>query len=99
MERQSRKNRQLALLGIAHSFNHSLFVIAPPLLGLIMASLNVSKSQIGLVTTIASFIYGAGSLIGGPLGDRIGEAKTIIICLALSGLSSFIMIAAGATQM
>ena len=99
MERQSRKNRQLALLGIAHSFNHSLFVVAPPLLGLIMTDLNVTKSEIGLVTTIASFIYGAGSLIGGPLGDRIGEAKTIIICLALSGLSSFIMIAAGATQM
>jgi predicted MFS family arabinose efflux permease len=99
MERQSRKNRQLALLGIAHSLNHSLFVIAPPLLGLIMTDLNVSKSEIGLVTTIASFIYGAGSLIGGPLGDRIGEAKTIIICLALSGLSSFIMIAAGSTQM
>jgi len=86
----------IALLGAAHSFNHSLFVIAPPLLTLIMASLSVSKSEIGLVSMIASFIYGVGALIGGPLGDKIGEARTITICLALSGLATFIMLAAGA---
>jgi MFS family permease len=95
---QSKKNSQLALLGAAHSFNHSLFVIASPLLTIIMASLNVSKTEIGLVSMIASFIYGAGALVGGPLGDRIGEAKTITICLALSGLSTLIMVAAGFTS-
>jgi MFS family permease len=95
---QSKKNSQLALLGAAHSFNHSLFVIAPPLLTMIMASLDVSKTEIGLVSMIASFIYGAGALVGGPLGDKIGEAKTITICLAFSGLSTFIMLAAGLTS-
>jgi MFS family permease len=95
---QSKKNSQLALLGTAHSFNHSLFVIAPPLLTMIMASLDVSKTEIGLVSMIASFIYGAGALVGGPLGDKIGEAKTITICLAFSGLSTFIMLAAGLTS-
>ena len=95
---QSKKNSQLALLGAAHSFNHSLFVIASPLLTLIMASLGVSKTEIGLVSMVASFIYGAGALVGGPLGDKIGEAKTITICLALSGLSTFIMLAAGFTS-
>jgi MFS family permease len=45
---------------------------------------------------IASFIYGFGALVGGPLGDKIGEAKTIAVYLALSGLSAFIMLAAGA---
>ncbi|MFZ0965609.1 MAG: MFS transporter [Candidatus Bathyarchaeia archaeon] len=94
---QSKKNSQLALLGAAHSFNHSLFVIAPPLLTIIMASLGVTKTEIGLVSMIASFIYGAGALVGGPLGDKIGEAKTITICLAFSGLSTFIMLAAGLT--
>ena len=94
---QSKKNSQLALLGAAHSFNHSLFVIASPLLTIIMASLGVTKTEIGLVSMIASFIYGAGALVGGPLGDKIGEAKTITICLAFSGLSTFIMLAAGLT--
>ncbi|PIX31617.1 hypothetical protein COZ60_03535 [Candidatus Bathyarchaeota archaeon CG_4_8_14_3_um_filter_42_8] len=97
MQQQSKKNSQLALLGAAHSFNHSLFVIAPPLLTIIMASLGVTKTEIGLVWMIASFIYGAGALVGGPLGDKIGEAKTITICLALSGVSTLIMFAAGFT--
>ena len=64
---------------------------------MIMASLGVLKTEIGLVSMIASFIYGAGALVGGPLGDKIGEAKTISICLALSGLSTLIMVAAGFT--
>ena len=95
---QPAKKSLLGLLGAAHSFNHSLFVIAPPLLTLIMSDLSVSKLVIGSVATIASFVYGVGALIGGPLGDKIGEVKTIMLCLALSGISTFIMLAAGATR-
>ncbi len=95
---QSKKNGQLALLGSAHSLNHSLFVITPPLLTLIMVNLSVSKSEIGFVSMIASFIYGVGALVGGPLGDKIGETKTIALCLAFSGLSTLVMLVAGATQ-
>jgi len=97
VKRSAKGKTQLALLGAAHSLNHSLFAIAPPLLGLIMSSLNVTKSEIGLVTAIASLLYGVGALAGGPLGDKIGETRTITICLALSGLSAFIMLATGAT--
>ena len=97
MQQQSKKNSQLALLGAAHSLNHSLFVIAPPLLTLIMSDLDVSKFAIGTMATIASLLYGVGALIGGPLGDRIGEAKTIAICLTFSGLSTLMMLAAGFT--
>lgn len=98
MLHQPKKNGQLALLGSAHSLNHSLFVITPPLLTLIMVNLGVSKSEIGFVSMIASFIYGAGALVGGPLGDKIGETKTITLCLAFSGLSTLVMLIAGATQ-
>jgi MFS family permease len=87
------------MLGAAHSLNHSLFVIAPPILGLIMVGLNVSKTDIGAVTTVASFIYGIGALIGGPLGDKIGESRTIIVSLGFSGLATLLMLAAGATGM
>jgi MFS family permease len=97
-QQSKKKNSQLALLGAAHSLNHSLSVIAPPLLTLIMSDLGVSKFVIGTVATVASLLYGVGALIGGPLGDRIGEAKTIAICLAFSGLSTFIMLAAGFTS-
>jgi len=98
LEQQSKKHSHLTLLGAAHSLNHSLFVIAPPLLALIMSDLGVSDFIMGTVTAIASFIYGLGALAGGPLGDRIGETKTITLSLTFSGLSTFIMLAAGATR-
>lgn len=98
MQQQSKKNGQIVMLGAAHSLNHSLFVITPPLLTLIMSSLNVSKFAIGTVATVASLLYGVGSLVGGPLGDRIGEAKTITVCLAFSGMSTYIMLVAGVTR-
>jgi MFS family permease len=63
-----------------------------------MADLGVTKSIIGVVATSASLLYGVGSLVGGPLGDRIGESKTIVMCLAFSGFSTFIMLAAGFTR-
>jgi MFS family permease len=92
------RTKHLVLLGAAHSSNHSLFLIASPLLTVITAGLNVNLAEIGLVATIASLIYGVGSLVGGPLGDRIGEVKTIIISLAFSGLATFIMLLAGLTS-
>lgn len=98
MEQQPNKRIHIALLGAAHSFNHSLFVIAPPLLSLIMSDLNVSKAEIGFVSMVASLVYGVGALVGGPLGDKIGESKTITVSLAFAGLSTFIMIAAGFTS-
>jgi MFS family permease len=95
LEREARPNRNIALLGTAHSLNHSLFVITPPLLSLILVSLGVTKFEIGMVSTIASMIYGAGALLGGRLGDRIGEIKAITICLVLSGLPAPLMLLAG----
>ncbi|MDH5375651.1 MAG: MFS transporter, partial [Candidatus Bathyarchaeota archaeon] len=91
MTRRNEKKRLLVILGGAHSLNHSLFVIAPPLLTIIMSDLGVSNFVIGTVGTVASFIYGAGSLLGGPLGDKIGETKTIALFLAFSGISTFLM--------
>ncbi|MEM1540358.1 MAG: MFS transporter [Candidatus Bathyarchaeia archaeon] len=78
--------------------NHSLFVIAPPLLSLIMTDLGASNKVMGTISMTASFIYGFGALAGGPLGDKIGEAKTITLFLLFSGFSTFIMFAAGAAK-
>ncbi|HIH88907.1 TPA: hypothetical protein HA344_06845, partial [Candidatus Bathyarchaeota archaeon] len=48
-------NRDLvtfSILGAAHSLNHSLFLVLPPLLGNIATSLNVSYQTLGLVATV-----------------------------------------------
>ena len=82
----------LALLGAAHSLNHSLFLIAPPLLLIIMQDLDTSKFILGSIGTATSMIYGIGSLVGGPLSDKISEMKIIALALALAGASTFILI-------
>ncbi len=82
----------LALLGAAHSLNHSLFLITPPLLLIIMQDLNTSKFILGTIGTITSLIYGVGALAGGPLADKISETKIIALALALAGASTFVLI-------
>jgi predicted MFS family arabinose efflux permease len=98
MQDRQESNRNLTLLGAAHSLNHSLFVITPPLLSLITTSLGVTNLEIGLASTIASVTYGTGALFAGPLGNKIGEAKAIAVCLALSGLPAPLMLIAGFTN-
>jgi MFS family permease len=82
----------LLLLGLAHSLNHSLFLVLPPLLENISRDLGASFQSIGLVATIAFLLYGLGSLVGGPLSDRIGHVKVSSISLGLAGASTLIFL-------
>ncbi len=88
----SKKTGKLLLLGVAHSLNHSLFLVLPPLLGNITQSLGVSFETLGLVATMTFFTYGTGALIGGPLSDAIGSVKVVRISIGLAGLSSLLFI-------
>lgn len=88
-------NRDLVtfgLLGAAHSLNHSLFLVLPPLLSNIAASLNVSFQTLGLVATVTFLIYGTGALAGGPLSDMIGSVKVARISVGLAGVSSLLFL-------
>jgi len=81
-----------SILGAAHSLNHSLFLVLPPLLGNIATSLNVSYQTLGLVATVTFLIYGTGALAGGPLSDMIGSVKVARISVGLAGLSSLLFL-------
>jgi MFS family permease len=88
-------NRDLVtfgLLGAAHSLNHSLFLVLPPLLQNIAENLGVSFETIGLVATLTFFTYGTGALIGGPLSDTIGSVKVARISIGLAGVSSLLFL-------
>ena len=84
----------LIVLGIAHSLNHSLFLVLPPLLGNIAADLGTSLTVIGLISTITFLTYGTGALIGGPLSDRLGSVKVARISIGLGGLMSLVFLVA-----
>jgi MFS family permease len=88
-------NRDLVtfgLLGAAHSLNHSLFLVLPPLLQNIAENLGVSFETIGLVATLTFFTYGTGALIGGPLSDTIGSVKVARISIGLAGVASLLFL-------
>ena len=87
----------LSLLGAAHSLNHSLFLVAPPLLiiigqNLLGQNLEANSFVLGVVGTITSLIYGTGSLVAGPLSDRTSEVKIISLALVLAGASTFLLL-------
>jgi len=84
----------LLLLGVAHSLNHSLFLVLPPLMTTIADDLNTSFATIGIISTITFLTYGTGALIGGPLSDRIGSLKVAQISIGLGGLMSLVFLLA-----
>ncbi len=59
---------------------------------MIMNDLKTSQLALGIVGTASSFIYGIGSLVGGPLSDRVNEVKIITVCLAFAGASTLILV-------
>jgi len=88
------KGLLLTLLGVAHSLNHSLFLVLPMYLPKITEEFGASLEVIGLIAAMSGFLYGAGSLVGGSLSDRFGEIKVLAMSLALSGVSTFILLIA-----
>jgi MFS family permease len=82
----------LLLLGIAHSLNHSLFLVLPPLMTTIANDLETSFGTIGLISTITFLTYGAGALIGGPLSDRVGSLRVAQISIGFAGLMSAVFL-------
>ena len=82
----------LLLLGVAHSLNHSLFLVLPPLLDNITTDLGASFSTMGLIGTLTFLTYGSGALIGGPLSDRLGSLKVARISIGLGGLMTVLFL-------
>jgi MFS family permease len=88
---QVRKDFLMVMLGLAHSINHSLLLILPPLLLIVSSDLNLSVGTLSQVAAISLFMYGGGAVFGGALSDKLGEKKAITISMCLSGLSTFLI--------
>ena len=91
---QRDKKLLLTLLSGAHSLNHSLFLVLPFFLFQVASEFGTTTETIGLIAAITGFIYGFGSLVGGPLSDRLGEVKTITLSLSVSGFSTLLFLIA-----
>ncbi len=85
MDTANRGTGVLLLLGLAHSLNHSLFLVLPPLLEEITRDLGASYQTIGAVATVSFLLYGAGALVGGPLSDRVGYVRISGVAVSVHG--------------
>lgn len=81
----------LGILGTIHSLNHSLFLVLPPLLTIVVEDINVTIELIAFVSTIGYLIYGVGSLLGGYFSDKIGETKVVMLSSFFMGASTLII--------
>ncbi len=82
----------ILFLGLAHALDHSFLSVLPPVLLLVVNDLGLSLGEVGLAATFGYLLFGAGALVGGPLSDRIGEGRVVFISLALSGVSTLILL-------
>jgi len=78
-------------MGIAHALDHSYLAALPPVLLLVADDLRVSLGEISVAATFAYLLFGAGALIGGPLSDKVGESKVILLSLGLAGASTLVL--------
>lgn len=58
-------------------------------------ALGITKSEAGLISTIAFFTYGAGQLVSGFIGDKIYPRRLIAFGLAATSVCNFLMSACG----
>ncbi|MBL4934625.1 MFS transporter [Clostridium sp. YIM B02515] len=56
----------------------------------IQNSLNLSKAQIGIIGSLFFWIYGAGQLINGYIGDKISSRKFMFIGLFVTAVSNIL---------
>ena len=54
-------------------------------------ALGITKSEAGLISTIAFFTYGAGQLVSGFVGDKIYPRRLIAFGLAATSVCNFLM--------
>ena len=58
-------------------------------------ALGITKSEAGLISTIAFFTYGAGQLFSGFVGDKIYPRRLIAFGLAATSVCNFLMSVSG----
>ena len=57
----------------------------------IMEGLNLTKGEIGILTSTLFWTYGIGHLINGRLSERVGPPKFIILAVVLSFICNMFM--------
>jgi len=76
--------RAIAFLALATFSSSAMVRVVDALLPQIASDLNTSVGIASIVVTVYAFVHASSLLISGPIGDRIGKYRSIVIACALS---------------
>ena len=86
--------RAVILLSLAAFASAASLRATDPLLALISVEYNVTPGSASLVITAFALSYGLFQVFHGPIGDRYGKFRMVMLTSALSGLTSLLCAAA-----
>jgi len=86
--------RAVILLSLAAFASAASLRATDPLLALISAEYGVTPGAASLVITAFALSYGLFQAFHGPIGDRYGKFRMVMLTTALSGLTTFLCAAA-----
>jgi predicted MFS family arabinose efflux permease len=79
--------RAIAFLAIATFSSTAMVRVVDTLLPQIASDLNTSVGIASIVVTVYAFFHASSLLVAGPIGDRIGKYRSIVIACALSAVT------------
>ncbi|MGW8271352.1 MAG: MFS transporter, partial [Burkholderiales bacterium] len=86
--------RAVILLSLAAFASAASLRATDPLLALISAEYGVTAGDASLVITAFALSYGLFQVFHGPIGDRYGKFRMVMLTTAISGLTSLLCAAA-----
>lgn len=86
--------RAVILLSLAAFASAASLRATDPLLALISAEYGVTPGAASLVITAFALSYGLFQVFHGPIGDRYGKFRMVMLTTAVSGLTTFLCAAA-----
>jgi len=89
-EFKQKKTQAIALLLPILSINSGIITLAVPLF--MSIQLELSISQIGLITTVFTVSRVIGSITCGTLSDKIGRQKTLLLIVSLSIIATVLLL-------
>lgn len=86
--------RAVTLLSLAAFASAASLRATDPLLAPISAEYGVTPGEASMVITAFAMSYGLFQVLHGPIGDRYGKFRMVMLTTAVSGLTSLLCAAA-----
>ena len=85
------QKKVIAFASLSHALVHSLMIIFPSVVGLIEKDFGVKQAVFYSVYGWSRFLFGSGAITAGPLTDRFGSKKVLLLFLFGAGISSILV--------